>query len=534
MPPTSKQRQIKEIVKCGKEPVHFFNRYTKIQHPTRGLIPFKTYDFQNECTKAFNENRFNVVLKSRQLGLSTLAAAYAVWLAVFYKDKSVLVIATKLAVAINFIRKVKTVIKNMPKWLLLPDIVENNKQSLLFSNGSQIKAIPTSEDAGRSEALSLLIVDEAAFVRNFDEVWRGLYSTLSTGGRAIILSTPNGVGNMYHKLYVDAESGLNEFNAIKLMWDVHPERDDTWFSNEARNMTKVQIAQELMCDFAASGNTFLQSNDIDYLMQNVKPPIERWGPQAGVWMWKYPISGRKYIISADVSRGDASDYSTFHVIDTAESEVVCEFKGKSPPDEFAVVLAEAGRKYLNALICPENNSYGYALIMKLAEMKYENLYYENENDRYSAAYGSSNISKIGFQTNAKTRNQILSKLEEVLRRKQLMSYSSRLYDELKTFIWKNGKAQAQKGKNDDLVMSLAIGVWLYDTSPVLTQQGQKLSSAMLEAFAVNSDSGNKNLPKDIVNAKGNQLYDMHRPLQLSEDLMPKQHAGQQDFWWLFK
>ena len=275
MPPTSKQRQIKEIVKCGKEPVHFFNRYTKIQHPTRGLIPFKTYEFQNECTKAFNENRFNVVLKSRQLGLSTLAAAYAVWLAVFYKDKSVLVIATKLAVAINFIRKVKTVIKNMPKWLLLPDIVENNKQSLLFSNGSQIKAIPTSEDAGRSEALSLLIVDEAAFVRNFDEVWRGLYSTLSTGGRAIILSTPNGVGNMYHKLYVDAESGLNEFNAIKLMWDVHPERDDTWFTNEAKNMTKVQIAQELMCDFAASGNTFLQSNDIDYLRQNVKPPIER-------------------------------------------------------------------------------------------------------------------------------------------------------------------------------------------------------------------------------------------------------------------
>ena len=107
MPPTSKQRQIKEIVKCGKDPV----------------------------TEAFNNNRFNVVLKSRQLGLSTLAAAYAVWLAVFYKDKSVLVIATKLAVAINFIRKVKIVLNNMPKWLLLPKLVENNKQSVLFSNG---------------------------------------------------------------------------------------------------------------------------------------------------------------------------------------------------------------------------------------------------------------------------------------------------------------------------------------------------------------------------------------------------------------
>ena len=343
MPPTSKQRQIKEIVKCGKDPVHFFNRYVKIQHPTRGLIPFKTYDFQDDCTEAFNENRFNIILKSRQLGLSTLSAAYAVWLAVFYKDKSILVIATKLAVAMNFIKKVKTVIRNMPKWLLLPEIVENNKQSILFSNGSQIKAIPTSEDAGRSEALTLLIVDEAAFVRNFDEVYTGLYSTLQTGGRAIILSTPNGVGNMYHKLYVDAEAGVNEYNPIKLLWDVHPEHDDEWFEKESRNMSKVQIAQELMCDFAASGNTFLQSEDIDYLRANVKSPIERWGPQAGVWMWKYPLTDRKYVISADVARGDASDFSTFHVIDTVDSEVVCEFKGKAPPDEFAIVLAEAGR-----------------------------------------------------------------------------------------------------------------------------------------------------------------------------------------------
>ena len=533
MPPTSKQRQIKEIIKCGKDPVHFFNRYSQIQHPTRGLIPFKTYDFQEDCTASFNDHRFNIILKSRQLGLSTLAAAYAVWLAVFYKDKSILVIATKLAVAMNFIKKVKTVMNNMPKWLLLPDVVENNKQSVLFSNGSQIKAIPTSEDAGRSEALSLLIVDEAAFVRNFDEVWQGLYSTLSTGGRAIILSTPNGVGNMYHKLYVDAEAGLNEFNPTKLMWDVHPDRGDEWFEHESKNMTKVQIAQELMCDFAASGNTFLQSDDIDYLRQHVRPPIERWGPQAGVWLWKYPINDHKYVISADVSRGDAFDYSTFHVIDTAESEVVCEFKGKSPPDEFAVVLAEAGRKYFNAIICPENNSYGYALIMKLSELDYPNLYYANEGDRYSAGYGNSNISKIGFQTNAKTRNQILTKFEEVLRRKQLMSYSSRLYDELKTFIWKNGKAQAQKGKNDDLVMSLAIGVWLYDTSPVLTQQGQKLANAMMEAFAVNSRNDTNIESNPFVNRAHDFRYDVKTPVMVGEDYLPK-HGDLPDFWWLYK
>ena len=190
MPPKNKQKQVREIIKCGKDPTHFFNTYVKIQHPTKGTIPFKTYDFQDQCVEDFRQHRFNIVLKSRQLGLSTISAAYAAWLAIFYKDKNILVIATKLSVAQNFIRKVKFVLHSMPKWLLLPEIVNNNKQALEFSNGSTIKAIPTSEDAGRSEALTLLIVDEAAFVRNFDTIWTGLYPTLSTGGQAIVLSTP--------------------------------------------------------------------------------------------------------------------------------------------------------------------------------------------------------------------------------------------------------------------------------------------------------------------------------------------------------
>lgn len=534
MAPTNQQRQISEIIKCGKEPVHFFNRYVKIQHPKHGLIDFKTYAFQDDCTEQFNEHRFNIVLKSRQLGLSTLVAAYAVWMAVFYRDKNVLVIATKLAVAINFIRKVKTIVNNMPKWLLLPSVVENNKQSIIFSNGSQIKAVPTSDDAGRSEALSLLIIDEAAFVKNFDEVWRGLYSTLSTGGRAIILSTPNGVGNMYHKLYVDAENKQNEFNPIKLMWDVHPERDQAWFESECRNMTQQQISQELMCDFASSGNTFLQSADIEYLRSDIKQPIEKWGPQAGIWIWKYALQDRKYVISADVARGDGSDYSSFHVIDTHASEVVSEFKGKCPPDEFAIVLAEVGKKYNNALLCPENNSYGFALIMKLVELGYKNLYYEYERDRISAEFGNKDISKIGFQTNAKTRTQILTKLEEVIRRKELKIYSSRLYDELKTFIWKSGKLQAQKGKNDDLVMALAIGVWLYDTSPVINNSAQKIAAAMLQAFAVNNQNDVKEVSPFWGNGNNTYRYEHGKPVYVNEDLVPKTKGAQQDFWWLFK
>jgi hypothetical protein len=155
----TKNEQIREIIKCGKDPVYFIKNYVKIQHPTQGTIPFETYDFQDDCIAAFLEHRLNIVLKSRQLGLSTVSAAYAVWMAIFQKDKNILVIATKLATAINFIKKVTVMVGNIPKWLLLPKY-EPSKQQVQFSNGSTIKAVPTSEDAGRSEALSLLIVDE--------------------------------------------------------------------------------------------------------------------------------------------------------------------------------------------------------------------------------------------------------------------------------------------------------------------------------------------------------------------------------------
>ena len=507
MPPVNKQRQIKEIVRCGKDPVYFLNKYVKIQHPTQGLIPFNTYPFQDECIKDFMGHRFNVILKSRQLGISTLSAAYAAWLALFYKDKNVLVIATKLSVAMNFIKKVKVAIKTLPKWLVLPEIVSNNKQSVEFSNGSQIKAIPTSDDAGRSEALSLLIVDEAAFVRNFDELWMGLYPTLSTGGRAIILSTPNGVGGQYYDLYMKADSGENEFHPIKLPWDVHPDRGNQWFENECKNLSPKQIAQELMCDFAASGETFLNADDIERIRSSIRTPMERWGPEMGVWVWKYPLSEHKYIISADVSRGDSSDYSAFHVIDTNESEVVAEFKGKIPPDQFAILLNEAGMRYHKAVVCPENNTYGYAVIMKLKELNYPNLYYKNEKDKYAALYsGENNIHKAGFTTSASSRAQILTKLEEVIRNGHIKISSSRFYEEMKTFIWKGTKAQAQKGSNDDLVLSLAIGVWLYDTSPNYNKQSVDVNAAMLQAFGVNRNRVDKSVIKPWASSAATNPY----------------------------
>lgn len=488
-----KKKQVEEIIRCGRDPSYFFNSYCKIQHPTRGLLPFKTYPFQDDCVDQFRKNRFNIVVKSRQLGLSTITAAYAVWMALYQKEKNILIIATKLAVAQGFIRKVKTILNNMPPWLILPQITVNNKQQVEFSNGSSIKAIPTSEDAGRSESLTLLIIDEAAFVRNFDEIWTSIGPTLSTGGQAILLSTPNGVGGQFFKLYSDAESGVNEFNHTKLPWTVHPEHDQAWFDKESKNYSERQIAQEFMCDFAASGDTFLTDSDIAWVSGMIRPPVMRGGPDMNVWVWKIPMSEHRYILTGDVARGDSTDYSTFHIIDCMTGEVVAEYRGKMPPDRLAELINEWGLKYNKALVCPENNSYGYACLLRLKDLAYPKIYTQGSRTALIGDYVQPvDLAQAGFATTGKTRSIILTKLEELIRNKLLVSYSSRFYQELKTFVWSNNsKAEAMKGHNDDLVMSLAIGAWLFDVNSEYSRTGVNVNTVMLTAMkriAVSSES----------------------------------------------
>ncbi len=479
----------KEIIQCGKDPVYFINKYAKIQHPQRGTIKFDTYEFQDDCVRSFIAHRFNIIVKARQLGLSTVTAIYAVWLAIFYRDKNILIIATKLSTAKNFIKKVKVALRSLPPWLIMPSIVEQTQQQISFSNGSQIKAIPTSEDAGRSEALSLLVVDEAAFIRNFAELWKGLYSCLSEGGRAIVISTPNGIGGRYHELVEGAENGTNDFNYIKLMWDVHPGRDEEWFKNETRNMTPTEIAQELMCDFAASGDTFVTTDIIEKLSMQIENPIEKWGPGGNIWQWKYPQPDEEFLISADVSRGDSSDFSAFQVLNKNTCEQVCEFRGKIRPDQFGILLAEVGKRFNDAEICPENNTYGQGTILKLVEIGYKNLHFKTVKDKFDMLYGGNpngSLGKIGLQTNAATRGPMLRLLEERLRNNTLRIRSSRVVEELKTFVMKGDKPKAKKGKHDDVVMALAIGNSLISAGGAHAMKSVDMAKAMLGGFAVNN------------------------------------------------
>lgn len=474
-----------EILRCGRDPHYFICKYVKIQHPKRGLIPFQTFDYQKELLSDYQKHRFNIILKARQLGISEVTAAYSVWLMLFHRDKNILVMASKAETAKNIIKKVKTAIRKLPRWLILADINTDNKLSVELSNGSQIKAIATSEDAGRSEALSLLIIDEAAFVPRFDELWTGLYPTVAAGGNVIVLSTPNGVGNKFHELYVGAENGENEFHPTKLMWWTHPERisdleDDpnrpgfktsTWYRKEIKgaDMDAREIAQELECNFNASGDTVLTSEQISWVEANCIEPLVREHWDRNLFVWWHPEPDKKYFISADVARGDGKDYSACHVWDAESMEQCAEYYGKIKPDEFAQLLVDLGHTYHNAMVVVENNNVGLVCLEHLRLLGYENVYYSRKGDNkpgeaINTAWGNADPDLIpGITTNQRNRPLMISKLEEYIRLENIQPHSFRFHEELKTFVWMNGRPEAMRGRNDDAIMAAAIGVWIRDT-----------------------------------------------------------------------
>ena len=323
-----KKQQIKEILKCGKDPAYFLKNYARISHPIDGLILFNTYDFQDDLLKDFNDYRFNVILKARQLGISTITAGYIAWMMLFHRDKSILVMATKFATAGNLVKKVKSIMKNLPEWVRIASISVDNRTSFELSNGSSIKAASTSGDAGRSEALSLLVLDEAAHIEGLEDLWTGLYPTLSTGGRCIALSTPNGVGNWFHKTCTDAEAGANNFHLTTLPWDVHPDRDQEWYKKETKNMSTRQIAQELECNFNMSGETVIHTEDIEKISKTICEPHHKAGFDRNYYIWEDFDPTQSYLLVADVARGDGKDYSAFQVINVTQMTQAAEYQGR--------------------------------------------------------------------------------------------------------------------------------------------------------------------------------------------------------------
>ena len=459
-----------EYVKCASDPTHFMRKYCYIQHPQRGRILFHLYPFQETTLKHFQENDYSIILKSRQLGISTLAAGYSLWLMTFHKDKNVLTLATTQATARNLVSKVQFMYENLPSWLKVGSL-EKNKLSLRLTNGSKITAKSSNADAARSEAVSLLLIDEAAFIDNIGETWASAQQTLATGGGAIVLSTPYGTGNWFHKTWIASENGDNDFLPIKLPWYVHPERDQAWRGAQDAQLGDPRLAaQECDCDFSTSGDTVIYGELIEFYETTYKKdPEERRGVDRNLWIWEPVDYNRNYMVIADVARGDGKDFSAFHIVDIENCSQVGEYKGQLPPKEFAHLLVGIATEYNNALLVVENANIGWSTIETIMERGYTNLYHSPRSgnvtaESYFDPYGINSNMTPGFSTNTKTRPLIIAKMQESINDKSAIIHSKRMLEELKVFIWRNNRAEAQSGYNDDLVMSWAIAMYVRETA----------------------------------------------------------------------
>ena len=522
------QQNIKDIirqeyVKCATDPAHFMKKYCMIQHPTRGRIQFNLYPFQEKVLHQFQKHDYSIVLKSRQLGISTLVAGFSLWMMIFHKDKNILCIATKQDTAKNMVTKVRFMYENLPSWLKGAEKpLENNKLLLKLPNGSQVKAVSAAGDAGRSEAVSLLLIDEAAFIDSIDEIFASAQQTLATGGGCIALSTPNGTGNWFHQTWQRAETGENSFVPIKLPWTVHPERNQTWRDRQDADLGLRLAAQECDCDFSTSGDTVFEPEIISWYEANLMEPIEKRGFDGNLWIYEQPDYSKNYLVTADVARGDGKDYSAFHVFDIETATQVAEYKGQIGTRDYGHLLVGVAAEYNDALLAIENANVGWDTVQTAIDRGYRNLYYSSKqeaftSDQWSRRNDNDSNMVAGFTTSVKTRPLMIEKFREYTREKACTIRSKRTIEEMKVFIWKNSKAQAQEGYNDDLVMSFSMGLYLRDTALRFKKHNIEYDRAALDGFSV--DRGEMN----IYSARGNNIQN---PWKMPTD------RGNEDITWL--
>jgi len=475
-----------EYKKCATDPMYFMKKYVKISHQKRGIIPFELFAFQEDTLNNLINHDKNIILKSRQMGISTLVSAYSLWILLFNAGKNVVVISRTQEASKEVVSKVRLAYTHLPAWLKVP-LVEDNRLSLRLKNESRIMAASSASDSARGMAAYLLVLDECAFIPDVNALWTSAQQTLATGGRAILLSTPNGVGDFFHKMWMDAEAKKVDFKTTKLVWSLHPERTQTWRDKQTADLGVKEAAQECDTEFLSSGNTVVEMAIIEKYRANITDPIEIRGHDNSYWIWDRPDYSKNYIVSADVARGDGADYSAFQVIDPESLLQIAEYKGIIGTKDFGNMLVSVATEYNNALLVVENATYGWAVLQQIIDREYNNLYYSNKDLQYIDitqhmtnklnAYDKQKVA--GFTNSLKTRPLIIENFERLMREGGIGIRSKRLIDEISVFIWNNNKAIAMRGYNDDLVLSLCIGMWVRDTALRLKSESVDMNKALL-------------------------------------------------------
>ena len=524
--------KVDEIAKCMSDCQYYLDTYGyAFNAKTQKLAPLECFNYQKKAIKDYHKYQNNIVLKSRQTGFSVITAGYIAWRLLFMSDEKILIIANDFNGAKRLLKTVKDYVMNTPTWLLPEEEIKNNESYLEYSNNSFVKALASSAQAGRGESLTLLVLDEVAFIENADDIKAGALMAVSqTKGKTIMVSTPNGTNNLYYETWKNALKDENNFNKQIVHWKDNPlsnpgieVRVDSetgqdyfwspWYQEQCERLSydKVKIAQELDLSFDSSKYLAVDVNIVNRYKKDVQnskvdcyfnfenfdiktkefkenPFVKEKTP---FWVYEKPKPDGKYILAADVARGDGKDYSTIQIIDAIELTQVAEFQSKITSDRFAEVILPAAMMYNDAYVAIEANNMGLTTC-----------YYLHKTHKYKNVHKSKSIQQMqggprdkrwsvdegdeipGFQTTSKSRPFLVDSLRKYMREKEVQIKSPRIMSEFETFIIKpSGKAEHEKGANDDLIIAFAIALFMRDSEWERVNRGKNMYQAMLSSWS---------------------------------------------------
>jgi hypothetical protein len=455
--------EVEEYVKCAQDPIYFIENYVKIITLDKGFIKISLYPFQRDAITEINNNRRVVVKAGRQVGKTTMVVGYILWYILFNEDKTVAILANKAATSREILARIKIAYEALPLWLQ-QGVRTWNKGDIELENNCRIMATSTASSAIRGFSISLLYLDEFAFVPSniADEFFTSVYPTISSGttSKILISSTPNGM-NHFYKMWTDAVEGNNGFVAIEANWRQVPGRDEKWAADQRSVLGEQKYLQEMECEFMGSSGTLLNAAALKNLAI-VKPVFTN---DEGLSVYKTPIEGRNYIIVVDTSRGRGLDYSAFVVVDITESpyEVVATFRNNEiSPVVYPTVLRKIGKYYLDAYILVEVNDNGQQISdLLFDDYEYENLISTTEaGKKIVASWSFNNKSVRGVRTTKSVKRLGCSMMKDLIEKQKLVITDFNLISELSTFIAKGSSYEAEEGSHDDLVMCVVLFSWL--------------------------------------------------------------------------
>jgi len=466
---------------CKADPEYAARTYWKIKHPERGSVLLDMREAQKETLDLWLNERMTITLKARQIGFSTLAA-FVMWHTTFFRsDTPVYALSKTEREAQKLLDKVKYGFDRLPDWMKArgPQVTTKTLQKLGFDNDSTIECLPATDPA-RGESAYMIFVDEWAHFEDAERAWAAIEPAADIGGRVHALSSANGSGNLFHQMYVAAETGTSEFKNIFFSWAAVPERDDNWYATKKRSMLEWQLHQEYPTTaeeaFIKSGNPVF---DIDELRAiDTEAPLIRGylhplsskssevHPQGDgpLQIWELPRAAGKYVIGADVAEGlEHGDYSVAHVINIETGMVAAKWRGHLDPDLFgSETLWRLGHFYGYALIGPEVNNHGLTTVTALKNKGYGNLYYRHSYDERTMKRQK----KLGWLTNQKSKPLMVDELVRSLRTErdefdqpttgaELILLDSETIGELVTFR-RDIDGKMRGSPFDDQTISLAI------------------------------------------------------------------------------